>query len=207
VTAGHAQQVIRNLEVIDARFSGMQVSQMLISLGINLSSEMETQLFMRVFPERAPFYEHYGLFGQAVEECFPGASRDIKAAGSCYAADRNTACVMHLMRVLELGLNTLASGFGVSFERRDWENVINDIEKANTAKYEKGKPTGDKKHWQKERDFYAEAAKDFRYFKNSWRNHAMHIHEHYEAPEARSILDHVGTFMAHLAENGLAEKP
>src|SRR5436190_18191929 len=45
VTAGHTEQVVKNLETPDARFSAMQVSQMLISLGMNLSSEMGTHLF------------------------------------------------------------------------------------------------------------------------------------------------------------------
>ena len=59
--------------------------------------------------------------------------------------------------------------------------------------------------WDKERTFYSGAAKDFRYFKNAWRNHSQHLHEHYEASEARTILDHVKAFMMHLADNGLRE--
>lgn len=34
----------------------------------------------------------------------------------------------------------------------------------------------------------------------------MHKHEHYEASEARTVLDHVKAFMAHLAENGILER-
>ncbi len=201
VTAGHAGQVVRNLETADASFSGTQVSQMLTSIGMNLCSEMETHLFMRVFPDRAEFYERDDLFGATVANNFTNAKRDIREAGSCYAADRNTACVMHLMRVLEVGLSVLAAQVGISFDRRNWENVINDIE-AETRKINGPHAGAD---WKARQEFYSGAAKDFRYFKNAWRNHAMHYREHYEAPEAKSILDHVRAFMVQLADGGLKE--
>jgi hypothetical protein len=190
----------------NAQFVGLQLGQLLVCVGQAVASEMATTLFMRIFPERAEYYEDQELFGSLVVSNFPSAARDIRSAGSCYAVDRSTACVMHLMRVLELGLNTLAAEFNIEFARENWEKIINDIEAAITLKYEKGKPPADKKGWQKERDFYAAAAKDFRYFKNAWRNHAMHVHEHYEAHEAKSILDHVKAFMQQLAGGGLREK-
>jgi hypothetical protein len=59
--------------------------------------------------------------------------------------------------------------------------------------------------WKDKQHFLAESAKDFRYFKNAWRNYAMHFHEHYDASEAELILDHVKTFMVHLTENVLKE--
>jgi hypothetical protein len=201
VTAGHAEAVVVNLETPDAAFIGTQVSQMLISLGMNLSSEMGTHLFMRIFPERAEFWEHDDLFGVAVGDSFASAKRDIKAAGNCYAADRNTACVMHLMRVLEVGLSVLAAQLSVSFDRRNWENIINDIE-AETRKITGPHAGAD---WKTRQEFYSGAAKDFRYFKDAWRNHAMHFREHYEAPEVRTIFDHVKAFMIQLAEGGLKE--
>lgn len=191
----------------NSQFLGLQLGQLLTCVGQAIVSEMTTTLFMRVFPERAAYYEDPELFGPLVLANFPTAARDIRSAGSCYAVDRTTACVMHLMRVLELGLNTLAAEFNVDFARQNWEKIINDIEAAITLKYEKGKPPADKRTWQKERDFYAAAAKDFRYFKGAWRNHAMHIHEHYEDSEAKTILDHVKAFMQQLAKGGLKEQP
>ena len=182
-------------------FTGIQLGQVLIGLNVAIVSEMSTQAFMRMFPERVEFYEQEELFGKAVNDVFPDASRDIRASGSCYAADRNTACVMHLMRVLEVGLNALAVCLGVAWERREWENVINDLE--GEIKKINGPHAGS--DWRGQQQFYAEAAKDFRYFKNAWRNHAMHAREHYDAAEARLILDHVRTFMVHLANSGIAK--
>jgi hypothetical protein len=199
-----------SLQVVDAvnrlrnqgKWVSAQVVQLLICINVAINSEMSTHGFRRVFPEREDFYENPALFGVKVEHSFSEASRDIRSAGSCYAADRNTACVMHLMRVLELGLNALAERLSVKFGRREWENVINDIEAA-IAKIN-GPYAG--LDWREQQRFYAEAAKDFRYFKNAWRNHAMHAREHYDAGDARMILDHVKAFMVHLAESKAGEE-
>jgi hypothetical protein len=199
-----ALQIQANTQNFRAQhFTAAALGQILLCLGQALTSEMSTNLFMRIFPERAPYYEREQLFGAVVEENFRSAQRDIRAAGSCFAVDLNTACVMHLMRVLELGLNVLAGQLGVPFERQQWENIINGIE------VEIGKINGPHAgaEWRTKRDFYSEAAKDFRYFKNAWRNHAMHVHTHYDPHEAALMFDHVKSFMMHLAENGLREKP
>ena len=178
-----------------------QASQLLLCLNQAIVSEMSENLFLRVFPDRVDFYEQIEGFGSKVSDAFPSAERDIKESGSCYAADRNTACVMHLMRILEVGLGVLATNLGVSYERRNWENVINDIEAA--IKKINGPHAGS--DWKDKERFYSETAKDLRYFKNAWRNHAMHYREHYETSEARSIWNHVQAFMAQLAEGGLKE--
>jgi hypothetical protein len=179
--------------------TAIQVSQMLVGLGQAIASEMSTHLFLWVPKEKSRYYEQVGLFGEKVTNSFPSAERDIKSAGSCYAENKNTACVMHLMRVLELGLASLAAKLNVTINNPNWHTVIADIE-TKIAQIN-GSHAGP--NWKADRDFYAAAAKDFRYFKDAWRNHAMHVHEHYDELEARSILDHVKAFMVHLADNGL----
>ncbi len=179
----------------------VQISQSLDDIATAISCEMETKLFMRIFPEHEDFYEQDELFGAAVKVSFPSAKEDIKEAGCCFATDRNTATVMHLMRVLEVGLNTLAGTLGVSFDRRNWENVINDCDAA--IKKINGPTWG--ADWKEKQEFYSGAAKDFRYFKDAWRNHAMHHRERYDTEEAKSILVHVKTFMVQLADGGLKE--
>ena len=179
----------------------LQVSQIVIDLGQAISSEMQSRLFLWIPPEKIKYYDQAELFGPGVNESFPSTERDVRSAGTCYAADEGTASVMHLMRVLELGLNVLALKLGIAFERREWENVINDME--CVIKKINGPHAGN--DWREQQRFYSEAAKDFRYFKNAWRNHAMHAHEHYDPSEERLILEHVGAFMGHLAESGLQE--
>jgi hypothetical protein len=179
----------------------IQVSQSLTSLQSVLSNEMRTHVFLRIFPSRKDFYEQAELFGAGVNASFASAKEDVKESGCCYATDRTTACVMHLMRVLEVGLNTLAKELTVDFNQRNWENVINDCEVA--IKKINGPSWGP--DWKQKLQFYSGAAKDFRYFKDAWRNHAMHNRERYDADEAKTILEHVKAFMTQLADGGLKE--
>jgi hypothetical protein len=208
VSVRQFQAAIENMETFagedapSGAIHSVQICQVLTDLNIAIASEMGTKLFLRVFPEREDFYEQAELFGIAVNTSFPGAKEDIKEAGCCYATDRNTATVMHLMRVLEVGLNTLADTLHVSFERRNWENVINDCEAA--IKKISGPAWG--ADWKEKQAFYSGVAKDFRYFKDAWRNHAMHYRERYDAVEAKVVLEHVKTFMGQLADGGLKER-
>jgi hypothetical protein len=59
--------------------------------------------------------------------------------------------------------------------------------------------------WNQKQQFYSGAAKDFRYFKDAWRNHAMQYRERYTETDAKGILEHVRAFMVQLANGGLKE--
>jgi len=188
-------------DLVAGMIKPVQITQALTDIRSVISNEMKTHLFLSVFPNRQDFYEQPELFGAKVSTNFASAKEDIKESGCCYATDRTTACVMHLMRVLEVGLNTLAKELNVIFSQRNWENVINDIEaeikKINGPAWGVG--------WKQNQQFYSGAAKDFRYFKVAWRNHAMHYRERYDADEAKIILEHVKAFMVQLADGGLKE--
>ena len=56
------------------------------------------------------------LFGDDVARAFPSSKGDIDEAGKCLALDRGTACVFHLMRILEIGLQLLAAKLGISLQ-------------------------------------------------------------------------------------------
>jgi len=173
-----------------------QAADGLVHLDKMIRWEMESHLFFFVTPGEADLYKQTEpLFGKEVEDHFPSASFDVSESGKCLALSRSTSCVMHLMRVLERGLNVFATELEVRFERREWENIINDLEVA--IKAVNGPHAGD--DWREKQRFYSEAAKDFRYFKNTWRNHAMHARERYDVDEAKPIFEHVKSFMEHLA--------
>jgi len=50
---------------------------------------------------------------------------------------------------------------------------------------------------------YAQAATQFFYFKNAWRNHVAHARDIYDNEQAELIFNHVGDFMRFLADTGL----
>lgn len=102
------------------------------------------------------------------------------------------ASVMHLMRVAEVGLKTLANTVGVT-RQNDWGAYIREIDKElATRKKTAGKHTADEA-------FYAEASAQFGHVRTAWRNSAMHIEKTYSPQRAEEILLAVKSFMSHLA--------
>lgn len=166
-----------------------------------IEGELHERLFAFVPMEKAAIIERLSTEWSPIWNNFPSSEEESERAADCYALEQSTACVMHLMRVLEVGLGALATEMNIAFERRNWENIINDIE----AAIEKINGPAWGPDWKEKSDFYSGAAKDFRYFKKAWRNHAMHYRKQYPDPEASTILAHVKTFMMQLAEGGLRE--
>ena len=85
-----------------------------------LRNELDYVRFFHVPDLKLDYYNAPALFGTEVKDHFPSATFDIKEAGNCYALSRNTACVFHLMRVLEIGLTVLGAVFGVSLAHTNW---------------------------------------------------------------------------------------
>ena len=160
-------------------------------------AELSGIVFLRINKSDQGYYENESLFGDQVAENFSDAKYDIAEAGKCFALNRSTACVLHLMRVLELGLNSLANHFQVAFTHVNWNQVIEQIE-SQIRKIDKdpNKPAA----WQDDRKFYSAAANQFRYFKDSWRNYAMHIHDKYTPEEALIVYTSVKVFMEQIAK-------
>jgi hypothetical protein len=162
-------------------------------------NEIEGVVFGFIPKDHGAYFEQEALFGVEVNDKFPEAKVDIKEAGNCYAHGTYTACVFHLMRVLEFALHKLAKDLGVTFptavELENWKNIIDKIDSAIKAQEQLPKST------QKSEDlqFYSEAAKEFRYFKDAWRNHVSHSRMDYEIHDATKIMEHVRDFMRHLA--------
>jgi hypothetical protein len=172
----------------------------MVSLRKCFEAELRTRVFMSLSPDESRLHQKFAPMGRNVLECFPGAEYDIREAARCLALGHETAPVLHLMRVLEIGLAAMAVRFGVSFDYRNWENIIGDIEKEIKAiSAGKNKPAD----WKEQEALFADVAKEFRYFKNAWRNHAMHAREKYTLFEAKGIFQHVSGFMEALCGTGI----
>lgn len=131
-----------------------------------------------------------------VIKAFPSTHADVFAAVDCWALSHGTASVFHSMRVLEYGLGALADDVGKSFDIQNWQNIINEIE---AAIRDSGKtlPRGNERT--ERLKFLSEAAKEFSYFKDGWRNHVAHNRTSYDEHQAFSALEHVRAFMTVLA--------
>jgi hypothetical protein len=196
-----AAQIKRIKNLIIGRDHGPdEVYHSMLNLMSRLTDDVATLILMQLEPDRLQYYDALDLFGEAVSAKFPDAVSDIREAGNCFATGRHTACVFHLMRVLEKGLFALAKSLRIktlkTFNYENWQNIIDQIE-SKIREAEKS-PRSPKKTENLKR--LGDAAKEFRYIKNAWRNHVMHSRVSYNESEAESILRHVGEFIKALAK-------
>jgi len=165
-----------------------------VALRETMEDELRGRKLVLVPGLKAEYCDKEDLFGARVFSAFPSAFRDIKEAGNCYAVDLNTACVFHVMRVLEKGLVALTVPLGIVCTSQNWDRILEKIEAA-IAPIEK---LPSKDPILADLQFYREAAKQFSYFKTAWRNHVMHSSVSYDQQEALKIMNHVRDFMQHL---------
>lgn len=160
-----------------------------------MEGELREQYVLQISNDAAWWYDNGQSFGLEVLNAFPSSEEDIIEAGNCYAFDRSTACVFHAMRVLEYGLGALAKDVGLTFDIQNWHTIIEQIESEIKAQGKAKKSTVKDERLQ----FLSEAAKEFTYFKDGWRNHVTHKKRSYDTSQAYSVLTHVRLFMMHLS--------
>lgn len=151
-------------------------------------------------------------FGERVHVNFESAQFDIAEAWKCYCLGRFTASVFHCMRVLEKGLHALANELNAKFktnivfkkgiEFQNWGTLIGKIEKEIKVLLD---PNRLPPLTHADLQFYSQAAKEFFYFKLAWRDDTAHSRSKFDDKETKVILDHVESFMRHLAKGGLKE--
>jgi hypothetical protein len=152
--------------------------------------EMEDKLFMLIPPERAELFNKPELLGQAVLDKFPALQFDIVEAGNCYVLGRGTACVFHLMRVMESGVQEFGNKLGVSLvNEKNWQNILEGINKAIKV-LPKSPATVE----------MSQASANLYAVKLAWRNEVMHPKDTYTLEEADNLIRQVRLFMQQLAK-------
>jgi hypothetical protein len=173
------------------------LSQLLGELIVRVQEDLEREMFLHIPVASVMLYEpKESLFGHLVASGFPSASFDIAEAGKCLALHRSTACVFHLMRVMEIGLTALATRFNVPAAHSNWEPLLGKIEKAIA---EIDKDPNRPATWKDEREFYSQCASYFRIVKDAWRNYTAHARGKYTEDEADELFRSVRSFMQKLA--------
>ncbi len=132
---------------------------------------------------------------------FPSSREDTERAVDCYALAQNTACIFHLMRIVERGLHALAKERKVKLPKKrplewaQWNDILIVITKAaDLIANRKAGPARDAAL-----EFYRGALGEFHAFKDVYRNHVMHSRSEYDEYQAASVLAHVLGFMKRLA--------
>ncbi len=179
-----------------------------------INAEIKDKLFFYVPSSRAKYHENISIMPESVLAAFPMAAREMRGSGSCYAFGLFTGSVFHAMRAVEIAMRSLAIELGVTFpfaiELAQWQNVIDGITKE--IKNLESLPKGSSKS--ENQKFYSEAAIQFTYFKDAWRNHVSHSRVIYGESEALTIHDHALQLLVSLSPKlseasslPLAERP
>jgi len=175
-----------------------------------IAKDMKERLFFYVPETDAVYYQHpFSIFPKTTKS-FPSSKDDVRDACRCYSLNQGSACVFHCMGVLQSGLYALAIKLEAVPKNKplqlvDWGKIIKMI----NDQIDKFGPEPSQPKTQEIADletFYSQAALQFKYFKNAWRNQIAHLRESYDQGQASVVFMHVKDFMEHLS-GSLAELP
>lgn len=153
--------------------------------------EMQDRLFMFIPPDRAAFYDKNDFFGADVTVKFPEIQFDVTEAGNTYASGRGTACVFHLMRIMEFAVRHLGTTLGVALAgEKNWQNILDEVDKKVKVLPPKLPRT----------IALAEVSVILHQVKVAWRNPTMHPKQTYTLEEAENVMLATKTFMEQLAQ-------
>lgn len=169
------------------------------------TSELESQLILIVLPHRHSYYSDQDRSGDEISELlsalslFPDANSDAREAGNCFAFERFTACVYHLMRVSEFGLVSVARTIAVPEDKisKGWDGCIQGIESAIKG-IASTKPRQD---WQDQIKRYSELCSWFTAIKLGWRNPVSHVPRTYSEGSASGMFAATRTLFQHLKKS------
>jgi hypothetical protein len=172
-----------------------EIISLLKELRTRIFDELNERQFLYVPPDRAKFFTEPMQFGERVNDRFKDAIDDIEEAGKCLALGRATGCVLHTMRVLEVGLKALARALDIPYAP-SWESYLKQI---STKIGEDHKKKSLK--WKREEKFYRDLSGDLLTVKQAWRNPTMHVDRKYSVDEAEQIFNAAKHFMQRLADH------
>lgn len=176
-------------------FRASQLTTALTELRHRIEDQLGRRVFMRIPNNRVWFFREKALFGSDVSNKFPDCLHDIEESGKCQGLGRWTGTVLHLMRVMENGVQRLAVELNVSVNpRATWGMILGMIDPAINAM-----PTTTPAEVERKAAFQDLKA-SLHAVKEAWRNPAMHGPKTtYTEEESFEIFGNVKSFMRKLA--------
>jgi hypothetical protein len=161
--------------------------------------ELRDTGFIHVQKSHAPYYRKSALFGDIVSKKLSKASADITNAGTCYALGQYTACVFHLMRVMEHCVQRFGKKLKVSINTTtaSWYDIMESVN--GTIK---GMPGGKSATaaQRNRKQKLAMAAGRLDHVRIVWRNDVMHPKATYDQAEAFEVIESVHKFAVSFVE-------
>ena len=193
--------------------SWAELANLVAELRRRIEEDLEESVFFQVSPEsvrrcfrrtRKDGMTELALkmpeefFGAEVSQNFQSAAKAVEDAAKCFSRGCYTACVFHLLRVLEIGVRALGKSLGnPSIDPKKnptWESVLRKCDE------ELQKPHAQRsQEWQSDPVFFSEATANLRAVKDAWRNPTMHVERDYDEEEAWQVLNALRAFMRRLA--------
>ncbi len=163
-----------------------------------VQEELAGIVFLSLKPSDAAYYEKSREGWETVLDRFPGSIYDVEESGKSLALGRYTACVFHLMRVLETGLRSLAKTLNAPTldptRNPSWEMILRKCDD------EMKLPLKDRStEWKSDELFFSTVTAYLRAVKEAWRNTTMHVERKYNEEEAREVYFTSRFFMRQLA--------
>jgi hypothetical protein len=168
-------------------------------LELRIYDGLRRETLFHLSSREAAFYDQKHAFGEDVSTAFPSAVIDIEEAGSCLALGRSTACVLHLMRAMEIVVHAVAQSIGVNYEFRGWDPVIKKMRSELEKSYPQMTPAFENK-----KEFYSNVLDRLLATKDAIRNPTMHGRIHYDAERAEDVYRATRGFIQAVAK-GLSE--
>lgn len=192
VTQRLADQLIDRVSADSVTFR--KLGDEIAKLSDVFTAELQTVQFIALKPDMAALFERpQSKFSEEVIRFFPDTATDIDEAGRCFALGRHTACVFHLMRIIEVPLQHFAKSILPNDKKPNWDPVIKKIDaELKLPLKERSLPGGDQ-------NFFAEVSAHMHAVKVAWRNSVMHVDAIVTEDRAKSIYDATAGLMNYLA--------
>lgn len=181
---------LQEMMKVNKRFD-LNIQQALKELRTRIVDELDDRVLFSINPDNEKLLDDSKpLFGAEVAAKFSSSAEDISESGQCLALNRPTACVFHLMRVMETGVQVFGDKLGVPLaSEKNWQNILDEINKAIKALDQKAAQT----------KAFAGVSSNLYNVKLAWRNEVMHPKQTYTPDEAKKVFSAVESFMCDLA--------
>ena len=169
----------------------VEVTHRLEHVSSTIHSELESKAFFYMPPEQKIYYDKPELFGSAFTQKFPQLQFDLVESANCYALGRGTACVFHLMRMMEVGVRSFGNKLGVQLtDTKNWQHILDEANRAIKLLPAK-RPDAVSLN---------QVAANLYSVKVAWRNEVMHPNDTYTLEEAENLIRQVKLFLTNLAD-------
>jgi hypothetical protein len=176
------------------KYSPQTLSSELHHLFRTIELELGFAIFVQIPADRHGYYELLqSRLNENIPLKLPSVVSDLEEGSKCFALGRPTACVFHMMRVMEISVQILGKKFKVKLaQEKNWQVILDQINKAIKNVHPK---TSRGKNLLRE---YAIIASHLYSVKVAWRNSVMHPKASYTEDEAEEVLRQVIIFVNHL---------